>query len=95
MCGSDITKARINGTCLLDRLSKRKEERNELVHSKSTVWSNDMKKFREQMLPKKGKIAAEDAFDLIRLLLAELERVDRTNWWFFQKDAYSHYIKKP
>ena len=91
-CGSDITKVRVGGTCLLGMLDNLAKERNKLVHSKSTVWPVDQKKFIELLFPKR-KITAEDAFGLIKLLLGELEKVDKSNWWFFEKDAYRHSIK--
>lgn len=84
LCGSDITAKRIDGRDLLCMLRRLKEARNNLVHSKSTVWSDDLEKFKKQLF-RERKIAAEDAFGLVELLLEELKKVDKTNWWFFNK----------
>jgi hypothetical protein len=93
LCGSDITAKRIDGRNLLCMLRNLKEARNHLVHSKSTVWPDDKVKFYK-LLRHERKITAEDAYGLIKLLLLELEKVDKTNWWFFEKAAYTQYIKK-
>lgn len=93
LCGSDITKRKIGGTCLLGRLRKLKEARNELVHPSSQPLPDSYIDAVDAIMPKRKKIAAEDALDLIELLLKELEKVDKTNWWFFQKDSKNS-IKK-
>lgn len=89
ICGSDITVARINGTCLLDMLRKLKKARNALVHSKSHPQPNDLTKIMKAMNPQRD-ITAKDAFGLVGLLLRELEKVDRTEWWLFKTPAYRH-----
>jgi hypothetical protein len=95
LCDMDITAKKIDGRDLLCMLRNLKEERNNLVHSKSTVYPDDYDKFLKFFISgEKRKITAEDAFDLIKSLLTELEKVDKTNWWFFQKDAYRYSIKK-
>ena len=90
LCGSDITKRRIGGTCLLGRLRKLKEARNDLVHPKSEPLPDNYNDAIKAIIRKPKKITAEDAFGLIGLLLGELEKVDKTNWWFFQTD----FVKK-
>lgn len=90
--GSDITKVKVGDTCLLGMLRKLKQERNNLAHPRSTEWSDDWQKFKEQLFPKPN-IMAEDAFILIKLLLKELEKVDKTRWWFFETAAYKYSIK--
>lgn len=92
LCGSDITKVRVGSTCLLGMLGDLVRERNKLVHSKSKEWSDDIKELKKQLLPKR-RISAENAFGLIRLLLVELEKVDKTKWWFFGAAEYKHSIK--
>ena len=93
MCGSDITKARINGTCLLDRLRKLKKARNALVHSKSKPRPNNLTEIVKAM-NRKRDISVEDAFHLIGLLLRELEKVDKTKWWLFKTPPYRHSMGK-
>jgi hypothetical protein len=94
LCGSDITKVRIDGKCLMDELNKLRRARNALVHarSKPTLPPNTEELF-EALRPERG-IAPEDALRLIQHLLGELEKVDKTNWWFFKSDAYRDIIKK-
>ena len=94
LCGSDITKRRIGGTCLLGRLRKLKEARNELVHPESKPLPDNYNDAIKAIMPKRKKITLEDAFGLICLLLVELEKVDKTNWWFFQTPRYKESIKK-
>ncbi len=97
LCGSDITKARIGGTSLLGKLRELKNARNELVHPKSKPIPDNFKDAFEALgaeAERRRIIAAEDAFGLIGLLLGELEKVDKTNWWFFQTAIYKDSIKK-
>jgi len=94
LCGSDITKVRIGSTCLLDRLRKLKDARNSFAHPKSKPLPNTVKKAFKAIPKRRKEISAEDAFSLIGFLLGELEKVDETNWWFFQTDAYINSIKK-
>lgn len=94
LCGSDITKVRIGDTSLLGRLRKLKEARNELVHPKSKPLPDNYNDAVEATRPKPKKITAEDTVGLIGLLLGELEKVDKTNWWFFQEVKYKDSIKK-
>jgi len=94
LCGLDITKRRIGDTCLLDRLRKLKDSRNVLVHPKSKPLPEKYNDAIKAIMPQPKKITAEDAFGLIGLLLGELEKVDKTDWWFFQKDEYKNSIKK-
>ena len=96
LCGSDITKVRIGDTSLLGKLRELKTSRNELVHPKSKPipdnFTDALKALRAEA--ERKRIAAEDAFGLIGLLLGELEKVDKTNWWFFQTARYKNSIKK-
>lgn len=94
LCGSDITKRKIGGTFLLDKLRKLKDARNELVHPKSKPLPDNFNYALMATIPKPKRITAEDAFGLIGLLLGELEKVDKTNWWFFQTARYKDSIKK-
>ncbi len=94
LCGSDITKRRIGGTCLLGRLRELKEARNELVHPKSQPLSDNYNDAIKEIMAKPKRITSEDAFGLIGFLLGELEKVDKTNWWLFQADRYKNSIKK-
>jgi len=94
LCGSDITKVRIGDTSLLGRLRDLKEARNKLVHPKSKPLPDSFDKAVKVIRAKGEGISAEDAFGLIRPLLGELEKVDKTNWWFFQTYAYRNSIKK-
>ena len=94
LCGSDITKRRIGGTSLLGRLRKLKDARNELVHPKSKPLPDNYNDAIKATKPKSKSITAKDAFGLIGLLLGELEKVDKTNWWFFQTERYKNSIKK-
>jgi len=94
LCGSDITKRRIGGTSLLGKLRDLKDARNELVHPKSKPLPDNYNDAIKATIPKPKSITAEDAFGLIGLLLGELEKVDKTNWWFFQTERYKNSIKK-
>lgn len=96
LSGSDITKLRMGTTCILDKLGKLKKTRNDLAHPKSKPFPNTVtvKEALKAIRPKRKEISAEDAFCLIGLLLGELEKVDKTNWWFFQTDRYKNSIKK-
>ncbi len=94
LCGSDITKRRIGGTCLLGKLRKLKKARDNLVHPKSQPLPDNYNDAVKAIMPKPKKITAENAFGLIGLLLGELEKVDETNWWFFQDGTYKNSIKK-
>ena len=94
LCGSDITKAKTNSTCLLDRLRKLATKRNALVHSKSKPLPENYKEAIKVITTKERIIAAEDAFGLIKLLLIELEKVDKSNWWFFKSAEYKEVINK-
>ncbi len=94
LCGSDITKVKINGTCLLYRLRKLAKARNTLVHSKSKSLPRNYKDAINALITKERIIATEDAFGLIKPLLGELEKIDKTNWWFFRTDDYIEVIKK-
>jgi len=94
LCGSDITKVRIDGTCFLDRLRKLAKARNTLVHPKSKPLPGNFKDAMKALTPKGRQIAAEDAFGLIKPLLGKLEKVDKTNCWFFKSDGYRNVIKK-
>jgi len=94
LCGSDITQLRMGTTCILDKLRKLKNARDDFAHPKSRAWPNTAKKAIEALKSKNRKeISLEDAFELIRLLLGELENVDKTRWWFFQTDNYKYAIK--
>jgi len=92
ICDSNITDTTIDGTNLLGILRNLQKARNALVHSKSKPKPHTIDKYFK-MLSVEGEIAAEDAFNLIKLLLVELEKVDNTNWWFFQTAYYRHSIK--
>ena len=81
-------------TCILDKLRKLKEARNELVHPESKPLPDNYHDAIKATFPKRKKITLEDAFGLIGLLLGELEKIDKTNWWFFQTDIYKKSIKK-
>lgn len=94
LCNSDITKTRIGDTNYLGRLRKLKDARNDLVHSKSHPLPNNVKTVIEMIMSSKKRIAVEDTFDLIVLLLGELEKVDKSDWWFFKHDTYKDVIKK-
>lgn len=94
LCDSDITKVRIGDTSLLGRLRKLKEARNKLVHPKSKPLPDNYNDAIEATRPKSKSITAKDAFGLIGLLLGELEKVDKTNWWLFQTNTYKDSIKK-
>ena len=96
LCGSDITKVRIGDTSLLGKLRELNTARNELVHPKSKPLPDNRNDAATEMLKwvDRKRIKAEDAFGLIGLLLGELEKVDKTNWWFFQDAAYKNSIKK-
>ena len=94
LCGSDITKVRVNDTCLLGRLRDLKNARNDLVHPKSRPLPNDYNEALKELIPQKRQTAVEDAFGLIGLLLGELEKVDKSMWWFFQTNTYRFNIKK-
>ena len=96
LCGSDITKVRIGDTSLLGKLRELKNARNELVHPKSKPLPDNFTDAIEALgaEAERRRITAEDSFVLIRLLLGELEKVDKTNWWFFQTPRYRNSIKK-
>ena len=94
LCDSDITTVRIGDTCLLGRLRELKKARDGLVHPKSKPLPDNYKDAIKATIPKPKSITAEDAFGLIGLLLGELEKVDKTNWWFFQTDKYKISINK-
>jgi hypothetical protein len=91
--GSDITAVRINGTCLLDILQRLKKARNKLVHSKSRPSPKTLSEIRKSLNPKRD-INPQEAFGPIGLLLRELEKVDKTKWWLFEKAAYRHFMGK-
>ena len=93
LCGLDITKKRIDDTCLLGRLRKLKVARNDLVHPKSQPLPDNLTDAFKALKPKRRKTEAKDAFGLIGLLLGELEKVDKINWWFFQTPQYRNSIK--
>ena len=94
LCGSDITEVRVDDTCVLGRLRELKNARNDLVHPKSRPLPNDYNEALKELIPQKRQIAIEDAFGLIGLLLGELEKVDKSKWWFFQTNTYRFGIKK-
>lgn len=94
LSGSDITRHRIGDTSLLGRLRKLKEARNDLVHPKSKSLPEDVDDAINALRSKKRQIKAKDAFGLIATLLAELEKVDKTNWWFFGDISYKDIIRK-
>ena len=94
LCDSDITQLRMGKTCILDKLRKLRKARNDFVHPKSESLPDNFTDALEATIPKRKKITAEDAFGLIGLLLGELEKVDKTNWWFFQTARYKDSIKK-
>jgi len=97
LCDSDITKVRIGDTSLLGKLRELKNARNELVHPKSKPIPDNFTDAFEALgaeAERRRIIAVEDAFGLIGLLLGELEKVDKTNWWFFQTARYKDSIKK-
>jgi hypothetical protein len=93
LCHTDITKARIGSTCLLHRLRKLKDARNDMVHPKSKPLPGNLRDALKRLYPQRP-ISAEDAFGLIKPLLGELKKVDKTNWWFFKSDAYREIIKR-
>jgi len=74
-------------------LSKLRKARNALVHSKSRPQPKTIKEIVKAM-NRKRDITAEDAFELIGLLLRELKKVDGTKWWLFKKPAYRHSMGK-
>lgn len=88
ICGS-----RIENPSLLSLLGKLRKARNNIVHSKSKPTPNNLDEFRKA-LNKKREIKGEDAFNVIRLLLEELDKIDNSNWWFFQTPYYRYSIKK-
>ncbi|MFC1636979.1 hypothetical protein ACFL5Z_19320 [Planctomycetota bacterium] len=92
LCGSDITQLRMGTTCILDKLRKLKKARDSFVHPKSSPLPNTVKEALGAICKRNG-ISVSDAFELIRLLLVELEKVDKTNWWFFQTPDYKHVVK--
>lgn len=94
LCGSDITAKRINGTCPLGILRALKDERNNLVHPKSKPLPDNSKDALKAIRNQKRKIKAEEAFNLIGALLRELEKVDKSDWWFFQTPLYQDSIKE-
>ena len=91
-CGSDITKKRIDDTCLLDRLRKLVKERNNLMHSKSTALPDKLSDAKKAMIPKPRQITAKEAFSIIRPLLEELKKVDKAQWWLFKDFRYQRII---
>lgn len=94
LCGTDITKVAVENTCLLEGLRNLRKARNALVHPKSkpTTPANSEELIRA-INPERA-IAAKDALHLIRHLLGELEKVDKTDWWFFKTDEYRDIIKR-
>lgn len=96
LCSSEITKVRIGDTSLLCKLRELKKARDKLVHPKSKPLPDNFTDAIEALgaETERRRITAEDAFGLIGLLLGELEKVDKTNWWFFQTDRYKNSIKK-
>jgi hypothetical protein len=94
LCGSDITKVVVGSTCFLDMLRKLTKKRNDLVHSKSKPLPHNLKDAIKAIIPKESEIAAEEAFGLIKALLGELEKADKTDWWFFKSKGYIDFIKK-
>ena len=92
LCHSDITKTRIVDTNLLGRLRDLNTARNDLVHPKSKPLPNNLHDVLKAVVTPKKRIAAEDAFRLIGLLLGQLEKVDKSDWWFFRTETYMNSI---